>query len=245
MSQNGKLKAGIIGMGKMGRIRLKETEAHEAFEIVALTDVNSDVAREFPQYKFCEDWKQVLDQDLDVVFVCTYNQFIPEITCEALGRGLHVFSEKPPGRTVQDIEQMRTAEEKAGDRVFKFGFNHRFHYAVMEAKAMIESGKYGKILWARGTYGKAGGNSFANNWRSNPEHAGGGILLDQGIHMLDLLLYFMGGFSEAKSFVENAYWKDVPMEDNAFALLKSDEGQVAMVHSSATQWRHKFNLDHY
>ncbi|MEO0336480.1 MAG: Gfo/Idh/MocA family oxidoreductase, partial [Pseudomonadota bacterium] len=120
---NQKLKAGIIGMGKMGRIRLKEMQGHNGFETVAITDIDPKVAKEFPSIKFCDDWKEVLDQSLDVVFVCTYNQFIPEITVEALNRGLHVFSEKPPGRSVSDIEMMRNAEEKAGDRVLKFGFN--------------------------------------------------------------------------------------------------------------------------
>mgnify|MGYP001952866894 FL=1 len=86
---------------------------------------------------------------------------------------------------------------------------------------MIDTGHFGKILWARGTYGKAGGNQFEGNWRSDKKLSGGGILLDQGIHMLDLLRYFMGDFKEIKSFVENSYWKNIDMEDNAFALMKN------------------------
>ncbi len=235
----------IIGMGKMGRIRYREMVIHGGFEVLGICDVNEDVAKEFPEVFFSTDWKEVIDHcKAESVTVCTFNKMIPEITCYALDRGMHVFSEKPPGRTVEDVEVMQKSE-KASGKVLKFGFNHRFHYAIMEAKAMIDSGRFGKILWARGTYGKAGGNQFVGNWRSDKNLSGGGILMDQGIHMLDLLRYFLGDFIETKSFVENLYWKETDLEDNAFALLKSREGKVAMVHSSATQWRHKFHLDLY
>jgi predicted dehydrogenase len=240
-----KIKTVIIGMGKMGQIRLKEMVLHGGFEVLGICDVDDKIKNEFPDYFFSKDWQEVIDHcNADAVFVCTFNNIIPEIVCYSLAKGMHVFSEKPPGRTVADVQTMIDAEDKSG-MVLKFGFNHRFHYAIMEAKAMIDSGRFGKVLWARGTYGKAGGNQFAGNWRSNKELSGGGILLDQGIHMLDLLRYFMGDFSEIKSFVENSYWKSTDLEDNAFALMKTTEGKVAMMHSSATQWRHKFNLDLY
>jgi predicted dehydrogenase len=175
--------------------------------------------------------------------VCTYNHVIPEIVCATLERGLHTFSEKPPGRSVADVQLMMVAEKKAGDRILKFGFNHRFHYGVMEAKAIVDSGRYGKLLWARGIYGKAGGLTFENSWRSDKNLSGGGILLDQGIHMVDLLRYFLGDFKEVKSYVQNCYWEGIPVEDNAFALMKTNDDKVAMMHSSATQWKHKFSLD--
>jgi predicted dehydrogenase len=112
----------------------------------------------------------------------------------------------------------------------------------MEAKAIIDSGRFGSVLCARGTYGKAGGLGFEKNWRLNKDLAGGGILLDQGIHMLDLMRHLVGDFTQVKSFVENLYWQ-APLEDNAFVIMKTADGKVAMVHSSATQWKHKFSLD--
>lgn len=238
-----KIKTVIIGMGKMGRIRYREMMAHGGFTVLGMCDVNETVADEFSDIFFSKDWKEVIDHcNPETVIVCTFNNVIPEIVCYSLEKGMDVFSEKPPGRTVEDVLMMQKAERDSG-KVLKFGFNHRFHYAILEAKAMLDSGKFGNILWARGTYGKAGGNQFAGNWRSDKELSGGGILLDQGIHMLDLLRYFMGDFVEIKSFVENSYWKSVQMEDNAFALMKTREGQVAMIHSSATQWKHKFHLE--
>jgi predicted dehydrogenase len=232
-------------MGKMGRIRKRELDGHPGFEVVALCDLNPNVAGEFPGLAFSAEWQEALNRDLmlDAVFVCTYNNISPKIVCTALAAGRHVFCEKPPGRCVGDVRKIMAAERRAGDKVLKFGFNHRFHYAIMEAKSIVDSGRYGPILWARGIYGKAGGLTYESNWRADGNLAGGGILLDQGIHMLDLMRYFLGDFEEIKSFVENCYWRPSNLEDNAFALMRTAEGKVAMVHSSATQWKHKFSLD--
>lgn len=227
----------------MGHTRKQVLDAHPGFEVTTLCDVNEDVRAEFPGKVFYTDWRDALNEPLDVVIVCTFNKITPDVVCAALEKGCHVFSEKPPGCCVGDVERIIEAEKKAGDRVVKFGFNHRFHYSVMEARAIIDSGRYGRLLWARGVYGKAGGLLYDKSWRARREISGGGILLDQGIHMLDLIRYFMGEFVEIKSFVENSYWKESNLEDNAFALLRTAEGQVAMLHSSATHWKHRFLLD--
>lgn len=239
-----KLRTAIIGMGKMGRIRKREIDAHPGFELTGICDQNNEIAEEFSGLIFSSKWEDILKTtDLDVVVVCTYNNVAPDIVCASLNKGCHVFCEKPPGHSVDDVKRIIAAEQAAKNKILKFGFNHRFHYAVMEAKAMIDSGRYGKVLSARGIYGKAGGLGFEENWRSKKALAGGGILLDQGIHMLDLMRYMLGNFTEIKSFVENLYWQNIPLEDNAFALMKTEDGKVAMVHSSATQWKHKFSLD--
>lgn len=230
-------------MGKMGRIRKRELDLHPGYKIVGICDLYENLSSEFPDIDFYHHWEDVLSLDIDTVFVCTYNNISPDIVCTFLKKGCHVFCEKPPGRSVDDVNRIIAAEKTAGNRTLKFGFNHRFHYAVMEAKSIIDSGRYGPVLWARGIYGKAGGVTFENNWRSDKNLAGGGILLDQGIHMLDLLRYFLGDFVEVKSFVEKLYWKKSDLEDNAFALMKTGDGKVAMIHSSATQWKHKFMLD--
>jgi len=237
------LRAAIIGVGKMGRIRKRELDAHHGFEVICLCDKSKDIAGEFPNLKFYTDWADALKQDLHVVVVCTYNHIAPDIICAALDKGCHVFCEKPPGCNVEDVERIIKAEKAAKNKILKFGFNHRFHSAVIEAKAIVNSNRYGEILFARGVYGKAGGLDFADNWRSKPELVGGGILLDQGIHMLDLMQYFLGNFNQIKSFVENLHWKNIALEDNAFILMKTHDGRVAMVHSSATHWKHKFLLE--
>jgi len=143
---------------------------------------------------------------------------------------------------MEDIKRIMAAEKRNPGRVLKIGFNHRYHYGIMEAKKIIESGKYGKILWMRGVYGKAEGSGNPNEWRLDPDVSGGGILFDQGIHMLDLFRHFAGEFTEIKSMCSTSYW-DMPFEDNAFALLRNDAGQIAMLHSSFTQWKHRFTLE--
>lgn len=236
-------RAAIIGMGKVGRTRARVIEAREDIVLTATSDINMNVAADFPDIRFDADYRTIVaDPDIDVIFVATTNRATPDIVCAALEAGKHVFCEKPPGRTVEDIERIVRAEEANPGLKLQFGFNHRYHYAVIEAKNMVDSGVYGKVLWARGVYGKMGGADFEQIWRNNPEEAGGGILLDQGIHMLDLFRFFMGDFTEIQSFVQTMHW-NISLEDNAFALLRTPDQQVAMMHSSATQWRHKFCLE--
>ena len=113
----------------------------------------------------------------------------------------------------------------------------------MEAKKIIDSGKMGKLLWLRGVYGKAGSIDYDKNWRNFQKYSGGGILIDQGIHMLDLIRYFSGEkFNKINSYITTAYW-DIKVEDNAFVLMQSDNNIIASMHSSATQWKHKFLLE--
>lgn len=188
------------------------------------------------------DYSAVLESTVDAVFVCTPNHVTPEIVVAALDAGKHVFAEKPPGRTIEDVESILKAEARNPGLVLKFGFNHRYHHGIMEAKAIVDSQRYGRVLWARGVYGKGERPPGDTEWRNDPNQVGGGILLDQGIHMLDLLRYFLGDFVEVKSMCASAFW-DSPLEDNAFALLRTAHNRIATLHSSFTQWKHLFRLE--
>lgn len=236
------LRAAIVGYGKMGRIRHDAMIRHGAFEVVVACDTTVDPKATIPMVTDCE---AIYDYAPDVVVCCAPNHRIPDVVCMALAKGKHVFSEKPPGRNCDDIRRMCAAEAAHPDRVLKFGFNHRVHDAVEEAKRLIDAGTLGEIYFLRGVYGKAGGPDYAANWRNDPAQSGGGILIDQGIHMLDLFHLFAGRFDDVKSFVQRHFWRDTPVEDNAFALLKNAEGVVASLHSSATQWKHTFRFDIY
>lgn len=237
-----KLRTAIVGYGKMGCIRHKAMERHGGYDLICAAETSPVEGVESPVYK---DYRDIFQHELDAVFCCAPNRFIPDIVCDALERGIHVFSEKPPGRNTNDVKRMQEAETAAANAVLKFGFNHRYHEAIEEAKAILDSGAFGKLYFMRGVYGKAGGTNYNQSWRNNPAYSGGGILIDQGIHMLDLFLHFAGGFDEVKSFVQRQFWTEVPVEDNAFALLRNSEGVVATLHSSATQWRHVFKLELY
>lgn len=233
----------IIGMGKMGRIRYEGMHKHGGYNIVAICDAyeNNLIGYREPAYT---DWKKCIDEvESDAVMVCTFNNVIPEIVCYALRKRRHIFSEKPPGRNLEDTLLMKKAYDETSGLVLKFGFNHRYHNSVIEAKALIDSGIVGKVICARGVYGKAGSLTFANEWRNDKSKSGGGILLDQGIHMVDLLYYFLGEFTDIKSEVDTLHWENISTEDSAFAIMKTIDGKVASLHSSALQWKHKFDLD--
>jgi predicted dehydrogenase len=237
------LRIGVVGLGKMGQLRSQTVRQHPDTILVSATDPRPP-ARGFEDVRLCAGYQDVIASGVDAVFVCTPNRYAPEVVVAALNAGKHVFCEKPPGRTLKDVERILEAERNNPGRLLKFGFNHRYHFGIMEAKRIVDSGQYGKIMWMRGIYGKGESSAQGEQWRNDPEIAGGGILLDQGIHMLDLFRHFCGDFHEIKSMCTTAYW-DLPMEDNAFALLRDGEGRIAMLHSSFTQWKHRFSLEIY
>jgi predicted dehydrogenase len=239
-----KLNAGIVGYGYMGKIRRKIIEENPELHLAAICDTNKELlaSDESIRCKHYTDYKKMLKTNIDLVFVCTPNSFSPIIVADALNAGKHVFCEKPPGRDLNDIKMMIDAEKKNPSLKLMFGFNHRYHPGILEAKKMIDSGRLGNILFLKGTYGKSGGKNYLSSWRNQKEIAGGGILLDQGIHMLDLFRYFCGDYDEIKGFLSRMFWA-TDVEDNAFVCLRNPKGQVAMLHSSATLWKHCFKLE--
>lgn len=236
------LRAGIAGFGYMGEIRQRVIEASDDLELVGVLETNDERRATIEGTTAVTTLDELFDLDLDVLFVCTPNRFIPEITVDAIGRGIHVFCEKPPGRNVADVLAMREAEAANPGVKLMFGFNHRWHPGITKAKVLIEGGRMGRVLGLRGVYGKSGGVNFRSSWRNDIELSGGGILLDQGIHMLDLFRYFCDDFDEVKAFIADAYW-NTGLEDNAWVALQNAEGQGAVLHSSATLWRHTFRID--
>lgn len=245
MTDTRPIQVGIVGLGKMGRLRARELDRRDDVQIVCGYDPEPGPFREhFPDVECLASVEAVFASDVEAVVVCVPNCFVAGTVVAALEAGRHVFSEKPPGRTVADVTRMRDAEARHPGRKLAFGFNHRFHAGIQEAYRIAASGRLGDILWIRGVYGKAGGPGFEGEWRNDREMAGGGILLDQGIHMLDLFRMFLGDFVDVKSMVSTAHW-DVGVEDNAFALLRDTRGRIAQIHSSSTQWKHRFTFEVY
>lgn len=236
------VRAGIVGYGYMGQIRRRNVMDHPGLELAAICEPQrTDEIAGFGVPVF-DDYRALVDSDLDAVFVCTPNNLIPDVAVYALARKRHVFCEKPPGRNLDDVKRIRGAEEANPGTTLLFGFNHRHHPGITDAKAIIDSGALGEILTLRGMYGKDGGYNYAASWRNNPAVGGGGILLDQGIHMLDLFRLFVGDFVEVAGMRSIAAF-DIPVEDNAIVMLRTARGQLAQLHSSATSWKHTFRLE--
>ncbi|MCQ9207382.1 MAG: Gfo/Idh/MocA family oxidoreductase [Omnitrophica bacterium] len=237
-----KLKVGIAGYGVVGKRRRQYIDEHPLLKTIAVCDQKFRENGTLPcGARSLRDYRELLKEPLDILFVCMPNYMAAEVTIAGLERGLHVFCEKPPGRDVADVERVIECERRHKGCVLKYGFNHRYHQSVSDTLDIIQSGKLGKILNVRGVYGKSKILSYESGWRAERKYAGGGILLDQGIHMVDLIRLFCGEFTEIKSFISNDYWHH-DVEDNAFALMKAADGKIAMLHSSATQWEHCFHI---
>lgn len=237
-----KLRVGIIGFGKMGQTRAHALEKDGRGAIVSIFDT---VLPESPPYPVAESIDAIVaDKTIDAVFVCLPNFLNKSTTIAALKAGKHVFCEKPPAFCGADVEEIMEAE-KASGKVLMYGFNHRHHAAITKMKALIDSGAYGKILWMRGRYGKSVDADYLNTWRAKKELAGGGILLDQGIHMLDLF-HHLGNctFDDVYAMVSSRYWNMPGIEDNVFLIMRDRaSGMEVSFHSTMTQWRHLFSLE--
>ncbi|HEC90702.1 MAG TPA: Gfo/Idh/MocA family oxidoreductase [Alphaproteobacteria bacterium] len=241
---SGKLRIGIAGYGVVGKRRRHFIDLHPGLKTVAVCDQTFGNEGGNGGVRHHVDYQTLLGEDLDALFVCMPNDTAPDVVIAGLGKGLHVFCEKPPGRNLGDVARVIATEREHPGLKLQYGFNHRYHDSVRDALAILRSGELGRVINIKGVYGKSKFVSFAqkSDWRIRRDAAGGGILLDQGIHMVDLMRLFGGEFTEVHSFVSNDYWKH-DVEDNAYALMRTEDGVVAMLHSSATQWRHRFELD--
>ena len=238
------LRVGIAGYGVVGKRRKACADRNPDMKVVAVCDRVFKQRGSFPDgIRYYPDYKSLLSEELDILIVCLTNEIAPEVTIAGLERGLHVFCEKPPGRNVEDIARVICCETAHPTLKLMYGFNHRYHESVQDALRLIRSGEMGRIINLRGVYGKSKLVTFDQpDWRTKREIAGGGVLLDQGIHMVDLMRLFAGEFTDVHSFISNGHW-GYDVEDNAYALMRTADGIVGMLNSSATQWRHRFNLD--
>lgn len=240
-----KIKVGIIGYGIVGSKRRIYIDKNKYFKLVAVSDIkfkNKYLKKKGVLYfKFFNDLLKL--KNLDAVFVTLPNYLASVVTIECLKKKLHVFCEKPPAKNVNELKKVIKIYKKNSKLKLKYGFNHRYHSSIKLAKQIISKRKYGEILNIRCLYGKSKIVTYGKSeWRSKKKFAGGGILIDQGIHVLDLLRFFNGDFKEFKSFVSNKFWK-YDIEDNAFALLRDSKGVIASIHSTATQWQHRFRME--
>jgi predicted dehydrogenase len=239
------LRTAIIGCGLIGN---KRARALGDCPLVVAADTNIARARQLAvQHAGCdatEDWRAAATRtDVDLVIVATTNDMLAAAALAAVQSGKHVLIEKPAARNVQEIEPVVTAAKQTGV-VAKVGFNHRFHPAFLKAREIVDSGVLGPLMFVRARYGHGGRLGMEKEWRGNPEIAGGGEMLDQGVHLIDLSRWFLGNFSEVLGRVATFFW-DWPVEDNGFALLRTAGGQIAWLHASCTEWKNTFSFEIY
>jgi predicted dehydrogenase len=213
---------------------------------VAVADLKPQRAWQLAQqFAGCEavpDWQSCVQRDdVDAVIVSTVNDSLAAVTLAAVRAGKHVLVEKPAARHAAELRPVVEAALHSG-AVVKVGFNHRFHPALLKAKALCDAGELGPLLYVRGRYGHGGRLGYDREWRADPAVAGGGELLDQGVHLIDLSRWFLGDFVEVRGHVTTAFW-DMAVEDNGFLSLRTARGQTAWLHVSCTEWKNLFSFE--
>ena len=237
-----KINVAIAGFGVVGKKRYEILKKIKEVNIVAISDKNTKNSPKNKNIKFFSNYQKLFNFRLDAIFISLPNKIAAEATINSLKKEINVFCEKPPARNYRDFLKIYNVYKNHKNLKIKYGFNHRYHDSVIIAKDAIKKKRYGKLINIRGLYGKSKIINFKGQWRSSKILAGGGILLDQGIHLLDILIFFCGDFLDVKSFISNKFWS-YRVEDNAYSLIKFKNNVVAMIHSTATQWQHKFRVE--
>ena len=236
------MRIGIIGCGLIGEKRALSVKGHE---IVALNDVNRDRAEALSRKvggAVVANWRDVIAANVDVVVIATSHESLAGIAVAALEADRHVLLEKPGARNAAELKPVLDAA-RARRRVVKVGYNHRFHPAFLKAKALVDSGEAGDLLYIRGRYGHGGRKGMEREWRCQPSRSGGGELIDQGPHLVDLSRWFLGGdLSLEYGAAPTLYW-DIPVDDNCFMALRSPRGQFAWLHATWVEWKNMFSFE--
>ncbi|MEW6221771.1 MAG: Gfo/Idh/MocA family oxidoreductase [Candidatus Hadarchaeota archaeon] len=237
------MRVGIIGAGLIGNKRANNLGAAK---LLWVADVVAERAKKLAERHGCSftsDWREVVEDDsVDIVIVSTTNNALAPVAIEAIKKGKHTLIEKPCARNPRELLGVINAARRHRGVKVKAGFNHRFHPALAKAKQIFDSGEIGPLMYIRARYGHGGRKGYDREWRANPKISGGGEMLDQGIHIIDLARWFAGDFDQAIGHCGTMFW-DMDVEDNGFALLKNKKGQIASLHASWTEWKNLFSFE--
>src|SRR5580704_15032715 len=239
--------AGVAIVG-CGLIAQKRAKALGGARLVACADIAQDradrMAATVTGCKAVTDWKlAVSDPAVSIVIISTLHDTLAVIAHGAVAAGKHVLIEKPAARRAAELAGLGEAAAANGCLV-RVGFNHRYHRALQKAHDLVTSGALGPLMFLRARYGHGGRVGYDREWRSDPAKSGGGELIDQGPHLIDLARWFLGDFAEVDGFATTYFW-DMPVDDNGFLLLKTASKQVAFLHASCTEWKNTFSFEIY
>jgi predicted dehydrogenase len=239
------MRIAIVGCGLIGGKRAAAAAA-AAHEIVVVCDRDIARAEQLAQRtgaRAVSDWREAITPNVDAVVVATTHDQLAGISLGAVEAGHHVLVEKPAGRNLAEIQPIADAAA-ARKRVVKVGFNHRFHPAFLKAREIVDSGALGPLMFIRARYGHGGRRGMETEWRCQPELSGGGELIDQGSHLIDLSRWFLGDLTLDYAAVPTLFW-DMPADDNCFLALRSADGRMAWLHASWTEWKNIFSFEIY
>lgn len=236
----------LIGCGLIGRKRLGALGRNPPILYTCDLDGNraADLARLAPGCTAVTDYQTVLaDPRVTAVIVATLNSALAPITHAAVLAGKHVLVEKPGALNAAQLRTIQAAARSTGARV-RLGYNHRYHPALQKARELIDGGALGPLMFLRARYGHGGRKGYDREWRADPALSGGGELIDQGVHLIDLAGWFLGEFPTVDGHAATYFW-DMKVDDNAFLSLRTAGGQTAWLHVSCTEWKNLFSLEIY
>jgi predicted dehydrogenase len=239
------LNIGIIGCGAVGQKRARHLAGARLVHCV-----DTDLASASHAASFCQgctygtEWRELMDRtDIDAVVIATPQDSQVAIMHAAISAGIHVLVEKPAARHVDELRGLPQLAAQHNVRI-RVGFNHRYHRAFQQARRLVDDGSLGPLLFLRARYGHGGRLGYADEWRAQPHRSGGGELIDQGVHLIDLARWFLGDFVEVDGFAHTYFW-NMPVDDNGFMLLKTAAKQAAFMHVSCTEWKNTFSWELY
>jgi predicted dehydrogenase len=236
------MNVGIVGCGLIGR---KRARALGQGKLVACSDAVFDRAQALAAEHGAQavaDWREMVSRpEVQIVVVATTHDWLAPVTLAAVEAGKHVLVEKPAARRASELADVAQAARARGVLV-RVGFNHRYHPALHKAHEMFLAGAVGPLMYLRARYGHGGRVGYDKEWRARPEVSGGGELIDQGMHLIDLARWFAGEFVQVDGLAGRWFW-DMPVDDNAFLLLRSAENRVAFMHCSCSEWKNLFSFE--
>lgn len=240
------MKYAIIGCGLIGRKRLAALPPGS--ELAVACDLQKQRAEGLAQLsktgRVETDFaKAVNDPQVEAIIVATLNSTLAPIAAAAIRAGKHVLVEKPAGICSREVSELQTLAAQNHVQV-RVGFNHRFHPTFQKAREIFDSGALGPMMFLRGRYGHGGRIGYEKEWRADPKLSGGGELIDQGVHLIDLASWFLGSFEKVEGHAATYFWK-MPVDDNAFLSLRTATGQTAWLHVSCTEWKNMFSFEIY
>ncbi|OGJ49577.1 hypothetical protein A2335_04240 [Candidatus Peregrinibacteria bacterium RIFOXYB2_FULL_32_7] len=237
------MKVAIIGCGFIGRKRA--ISLPKSMELSVVCDLNEVVGRKLAEdfnCRFEKKWQHVVDDpEIQAVFITTTNNFLTPIGEASILKGKHVLIEKPGARNPEELQKLINAHQKR-PVVVRFGFNHRYHPSLLKVKKLVDSMDFGPVMFIRAKYGHGARLGYGDEWRFDPEIAGGGELLDQGSHLIDLTNYLIGEMDQVTGITGKLFWSE-KLEDSGFIVLKNKKGQLAQLSVTCVEWKNIFEFE--
>jgi predicted dehydrogenase len=240
------MRFGLIGAGAIGKIRADAIAKSPVCELVAVSDLDEGRARAAASgARYYADANELIAAaDVDAIIISTPPPLHEPLATAAASAGKHVLVEKPMAATPEACERMISAARKAGT-LLTVGYNHRYFEALKLVRDVVASGDIGTLSHVRAYTGHGGLAEFKAPWMYDKDVMGGGALMDNGTHIIDLVRYIVGDPTEVFGFATHKVW-GLGVEDEGIALLRTAEGVTASIEASWHEWRgYRFHIEAY